>query len=254
MLNLVKMEWYKLRTTKLFIVLMAIGFALNVIICAVIPIVVKLVAPNEPAALSAISGSIASPFAGLLMIMVYISAVSFMYSDFAGGYIKNIAGQVKNRGSIVIAKLIVVAIHNLIFFAVGSIGNVLGSALGGSLVVDSEIAGGVFTFLLRWLLSIAICSVLMLFAVGIKTKSFAIVMAVIFATGSLNLLYLGVNTAIMTIFKTEVNVGNLFPDTLMGSVDAITNTNVINAVLVSAVFIVLFTVLTYVIFKKRDVK
>ena len=165
MTSLVKMEWYKLRTTKMFIVLAAVTAVINMAFVAVVPMAVR--AFGGPAEATAIADAIASPFGfGLLMIPVFISAVSFLYYDFAGGFIKNYAGQVGTRDKIVAAKFIVLGIHNLIFFALGSLSHVLGLMISGTLVFDGSILAGIGTLLLKWLLSMAICSILMFIAVG----------------------------------------------------------------------------------------
>ena len=49
-----------------------------------------------------------------------------MYMDLANGYVKNIAGQVPSHGYLAVSKMIVIAIHNLIFMVVGLIGSLIG--------------------------------------------------------------------------------------------------------------------------------
>lgn len=254
MTNLIKMEWYKLRTSKLFIILVIVTFALNALLLAALPMISSALGAQTSA--TELSMILASPFAlGLLMIPIFISAVSFLYLDFSGGYIKNIAGQLPDRGSIVFAKFIMIGVHNLIFFVVAAISAVLATALTGGIIADAAVWNGVLTLLLKWLLSLSLCAVLMFFAVGLRNKTLAIIMAVVFSTGALSLLYLGINSGITALFKVEnVSVGDYLPDSLMGSVNAITGDLVVNAIIVAVVFIALFLSLTYIMFKKRDVK
>lgn len=248
------MEWYKLRTTKMFIILASITFAINMAITALVPAVLRLFGDSSME--TKIADAISNPFIiGLLFIPVFISAIGFLYADFSGGYIKNYAGQVGSRGKIVVSKFIVLGIHNLIFFALGSLSSVLGSAIGGSLVIDGNIMAGVGTLLLKWLLSMALCSIIMFFAVGIKNKTFATIIGVIFATGALNLIYLGIDTGVMNLFKLEsFSISEFLPDALMNSVNVAENTMVLNAIIVGIAFIAAFTILTIVVFKKRDIK
>lgn len=254
MINLIRMEWYKLRTSKLFLILLAVVFGVNTISAVAVPLVTKLFAQKMMPV--NFSDAISGPFIlGLLMLIVFISAVSFLYTDFSGGYVKNIAGQLSDRGSLVIAKFIVIAVHNLIFFITGALSGLLGAAVTGALVLDAAAFSGVLTLLLKWLLSLALCSILMFFAVGLRHKSFAIIMAVLFATNTLNLIYMGINAAVMNIFKIEsFSIDEFMPDALMGSVNVASDTLIINAIAVAAVFIGLFVTLTYITFKKRDVK
>ena len=254
MTKLVKMEWYKLRTTKMFIIFAAITFGLNLAFAAVVPLIMKMISSiAEPVALT---NAIANPFYfSLLMIPMYISAISFLYADFAGGYIKNYAGQVGSRGRIVASKFIVLGIHNLIFFILGALSSALGAAIAGTLVFDGNVFSGIGTMLLKWLLSLAISSILMFLAVGIKNKTLATIVGVIFATGALNLAYMGISTGVMNIFKLEEFVlSNYLPDGLISTVNVGTNTLVLNAILVGLIFIAAFVTLTYFTFKKRDIK
>lgn len=254
MTKLVKMEWYKLRTKKMFIILALITFGIGLAFSAGVPIIMK--AFGASVSTTMLSEAIGTPFSfGLLMIPMFISAIGFLYADFAGGYIKNFAGQAGSRGQIVASKFIVLGIHNLIFFILGSLSSVLGVAMAGTLVIDGNIFAGVGTLLLKWLLSMAICSILMFFAVGIKNKTLATIIGVIFATGALNLAYMGISTGVTYLFKIEdFALGDYLPDALMGSVNAGANTLVINAVLVGLIFTVAFVTLTYFTFKKRDIK
>ena len=250
------MEWYKLRTSKLFVVLLSVAFGVNAFFSTAVPLALKSITPIFERQTAPFSSVVSTPFnVPFLMILVFVSVVSFLYSDFSGGYVKNIAGQVGDRGKLVFAKFIVAAIHNLIFFVAGALSNLLGAAISGQLEFDSAAFGGIITLLLKWLLSLALCAILMFFAVGIRNKTLSGILAVIFSTSVLSLLYLGINVGVMNLLKVEhFDIGGFMPDALMDSVSAVSNTNVINAVVVSAVFIAAFVGLTYTTFKKRDIK
>lgn len=255
MMKLIKMELYKLRTSKLFIISMIICFFLNALFIMGIPLLMQVISPDMEMPVNELSSLIAAPFSiGMILIVIYISVVSFLYLDFAGGFIKNIAGQAK-RTDLVLAKFVAVAVHNLIFFAVGALSNIVGALGTGNFVVDGDVMGGVMTFLLRWLLSLAVCSILMLIVIGMTSKTFAIVMAVLFATGTVSLIYEGISFGVNSLLKIDsFQLSHYMPDSLYGSVDAVTGNLVVNAIIVSVVFIVLFVALTCIVFKKRDVK
>lgn len=256
MRNLIKMDWYKLRTTKLFGIFLAILFVINAALVAAGPIVTKLFTSGQEIRAIGLSEAFANPISlSLLMIFVFISAISFLYSDFTGGFVKNIAGQVDNRGKMVISKFIVLGIHNCIFFVVGTLSTILGAVVGGVFTVDENILGGVMTFLLKWLLSMAIGAILLFMTMGMRNKTFASILGVVLATGTLSLVYMGINAMLANVFHVAgFDLGEYTPDSLMISVNAITNILVINALIVAVAFIALFVSLTYVAFKKRDVK
>ena len=86
-------------------------------------------------------------------------------------------------------------------------------------------------------------------------KTFASILGVVLATGTLSLVYMGINAMLANVFHVAgFNLADYAPDSLMISVNAITNILVINALIVAVAFIALFVSLTYVAFKKRDVK
>ncbi len=256
MSNLVKMELYKLRTSKLFLALLGICAVTNAAFAAGGPLITKFFAPKDDFH-SNLSEAFVSPFyAGLLMIFLFISAVSFLYLDFSDGYIKNLAGQTSNRGSIVFAKFIAVAVHNVIYFIVITLSNILGTAIVGALVIDGNIVEGILTLLIKWLLSMALCSILMLFAVGFRSKTFATILGVIFPIGALSLLYIGIDTLIgkFVDLGKGFSIANYMPDSLINSVNVANNEFVVNSVIVALIYIVLFCLLTNIAFKKRDIK
>lgn len=255
MSKLTKMELYKLITSKLFIILLLITAVLNTAISAGTPLLTKLLTGQQMT--SKLADGIASPYSfGLLMIFLFISAVSFLYMDFSGGYIKNIAGQTSNRGGIVLAKFITVAVHNLMFFIVAALTNIIGTALVGALTVDGDITGAVLTLLIKWLLSMAISSIIMFFAVGLRSKTFSIILGVIFPINALSLVYMGIDSLISNVFKikADFSLANYMPDSLINSVNVVNNELVVNAIVVAVIYIVLFYILTYFIFNKRDIK
>ncbi|MBQ2442121.1 MAG: hypothetical protein II498_02140, partial [Ruminococcus sp.] len=147
-----------------------------------------------------------------------------------------------------------------IFIAVSSLsmvlGNLIGSAFGTyTIEADPLIMNGVLTLLLKWLLSMAICSILLLLTTGVRNKTLAAIVGVIFGTGTLGLVYMGLSSAVTNIFKTEgFNLAMYMPDGLMGVVNVSANTGVLNTVIVSAVCIALFFALTIRIFNTRDIK
>ena len=256
MMNLIKMEWYKLRTSKLFIVLLSIAFAANLIISIGTPLITKLIMPGMPIPPTLMSSLLSQPFSFMfLMLIVFISAVSFMSLDFSGGYIKNIAGQVGDRGKIVISKFIVIGIHNLIFFIAGVLSSLLGTLIAGQITVDAAVMSGILTILIKWFLTMALCSILLFFAVGIRNKTLATIIGVVLSINALSLAYLGVNTLVANVFKiNDFDFGSFMPDALMNSVSVVNNELVVNALVAGTIFIAVFVTLTYMTFKKRDVK
>lgn len=261
MANLIKMDLRRLFLSKVFYITMGIVAFLNIVILTAIPLLTKMFAPGAEASVTKLSDIIANPFSiPWMIIAVFISMVSFSYADMANGYIKNIAGQIPRKSDTVVSKFAVIGVHNLIFIAVSSLsmvlGNLIGSAFGTyTIEADPLIMNGVLTLFLKWLLSMAICSILLLLTTGVRNKTLAAIVGVIFGTGTLGLVYMGLSSAVTNIFKTEgFNLAMYMPDGLMGVVNVSANTGVLNTVIVSVVCIALFFALTIRIFNTRDIK
>ncbi|MEE1105814.1 MAG: hypothetical protein UH083_07635, partial [Ruminococcus sp.] len=172
----------------------------------------------------------------------------------------NIAGQLPHKSSTIISKFIVIGLHNLLFLAVGSLTNTLGNLMLSGMgmihfVNDGMALQAILTLLLKWMLSMALASILMFVTIGIKNKILASIVGVIIGTGSLGLAYMGLSTAADTVFRTDgFDLGEFMPDTLFNAVSVGTNTAVINAVIVSLVCIAIFMTLTVKVFDRSDVK
>ena len=261
MANLIKMDLRRMFRSPMFLVSLSVVAVFNIVLNVVLTIVTKLFIPVANTPSEALSTVIATPFfLAIFIILMFASVVTFSYADIANGYIKNIAGQLPNKGSLIISKFIVIGVHNLVFLAVGSLTNLIGyfilSALGMvTLVNDGQIGAAILTLLLKWLLSLAISTILLFVTNGIKNKVLASVVGVIVGTGSLGLAYAGLNMAIANLFHTEgFNLAEYMPDTLMNTVSVPAGTAVINAIVVSVICISIFLTLTVKVFNSRDVK
>ena len=256
MSNLIKMEFYKLRTSKLFIILL-ICFAATNIVCAVGgPLLMGAVSDGSVSLKMNLSSAFASPFnLETLTMFTFISVVSFLCLDFNDGYIKNIAGQVSNRSSIITAKYIIVAVHNLIYFIVGALSSLIGGAIIGMVMDSQNIGAGIATFFIKWMLSLAIAAILMFFAIGLRSKSVALILAVMVSLGAFGLIYMGIDTVLKNFLKLkDFALSHYMPDTLINNVNVADNTLVANSIIVAVVFIALFFTLTYITFKNKDIK
>lgn len=261
MANLIKMDMRRMFRSPMFLITVSVVAVFNILLTVGLAVLVKLFGAGQEVAPTVFSDVLANPFVlPLFSILMFASLISFSYADIAGGYIKNLAGQLPHKSSMIYSKFIVIGIHNFIFLAVGSLSNVLGnlamSATGMlQMTDDGKIMAAIATLLLKWLLSMAITAILMFVTNGIKNKIFATVIGVIIGAGALGLAYLGLNAAISNIFHTQGFDLNLYmPDALLNSVNVGANIAVINAIVVSLVCIVLFMALTVKAFKSRDVK
>lgn len=269
--NIIKMDFYRLVTSKSFKVSLLIVAFLSFISKLITKGIYDLVSslsetvagdPELEGSIPALapypdtvelSGMLCSPFGyTILIVLCLIIAVGFAYSDIANGFIKNIAGQLPSKGYTVISKFVVISILNGFYMISALISSVLGEAVIRKVVIDSAVPQGICTFFLKYLLLQALCTIILFFAAGIKQKTAATVVGVVLGSGLLGLAYMGLNMLVNTVFKTDsFNVNEYAPDSLLISGGNIT---ALNALIVSGVIIAVFLPLTVKIFNKTDVK
>ncbi len=259
MANLIKMDLYRLLRSKLFWILNGVVLFLSVAFTVLGFVISNIFKNAEGVTYSAevkFSSLLSSPIEQIFLILVMISAVSFMYADIANGYIKNIAGQLTNKGNTVISKFIVIGIHNFAFMFFGFLGNTLSEFCIRKVVFDSMIAYGIAAFAIKWLLLMSISSIVLFFSTGLKNKTVASVVGVLLSSGLLGLVYLGLNAGIANVFKTDnFDINSYMPDQLFGQTVAATlNVTAFNAIIVSLVVSGVFLFFTVKIFNNSDVK
>ena len=136
-------------------------------------------------------------------------------------------------------------------------GNILGVLLcpDSSLIVDSAVTSGIVVFFVKLLLSFAMTSIILFLTTGLRNKTLASVVGVLFSVSALGLLYMALNQLLSMVGIKNFDVSNYAPDQLFNSqFDTAAIGAVINAIIVSVVFIGVFVGLTVAIFNKRDVK
>ena len=233
--NLVRMDMRRLTRSKMFVVSLAVAAALNFIIQFVIPLLSRVFSPGKALPNVRLSDLIVSPF--------------------------SFPGQLPRKSDTIVSKYIVVGIHNCIFMLSCVATNILGvfiasKVFGFSLEADSQIAQSFVILLIKWLLFMGLCSILMFVTTGLKVKTLASVVGVLLGTGSLALVYLGLDQAIKNVFNVNsFTIADYMPDTLAENINVTSSVStILTAVIVAVICIVLFMVLTIKVFNSRDVK
>ncbi len=264
--NIIKMDFYRMFRAKSFIIsniiLFFIALSNRPIQLGFDALAANLSATAEEPYVSMAETIKRANFAELLsdpfvfslsIILVLIPAVVFSYADLANGFIKNIAGQVSNKGYTVVSKFVVLCVHNLIFMFVGVLGNIFSVLIVSSFSGIKEVGNigtALATFAIKWLLLMALTAILLFFTTGLKNKTLASVIGVIFGSGALSILHLMIDDIAQRALK--FNPSDYDPTVLMGSASA--NVLVVNAIVVSLVVIAIFIPLTVKVFNKTDVK
>lgn len=259
--NLIKMDLRRLFITRAFIISMSIVAVLNILMAVATPILIRVFTPGKEIPNLDFCNFLSNPFSiGILAVALFISMVNFAYADFANGYIKNIAGQIPNKSTIIISRVVSIGVHNFVFLMSAVIANIIGgyasTLIGGNgVTIDVHVFTSFLTLIIKWMLIMAISSILMFITTGVRSKSLASVVGVFLGTGALGLVYLGLNTAIQNIFHAKVDIAEYAPDQLVNSVNVANGAaGVVNAIIVSIVCSAIFIALTIKVFKTRDIK
>ncbi len=256
MANLLRMDLYRMRKAKSFWACLILTFLFALIATPLSWLIFDLASllgvPEEAFPKTAkLSGIISSQPGMLSSMLTLLSVCGFFYADMENGYVKNIAGQVPSRGLTVLSKFLASIPHNLLFVLTAILGYLLGTVLFQRIVVDEAVADSLRILLLRLLLLESICAILLLFTSALQSKSLGTVFAVLFGTGLLSLVYLGIDSGLDRIFpKKDFLIGDYMPDQLLQDRDPDT----VTVLAVSAAVICVFLWLSVRIFNKKDVK
>lgn len=268
--NLIRMDLFKLRKTKMVFIFAGIIFVVAIlmpvlgkIFAGILLNIVKTTGDGQAIAEATVildeyqkpyllSDVFRSPFGGMSMLwmLVFISVSVFSYMDIANGYVKNIAGQLPTRGHLAISKMIVIYLHNFGLMLVGMLGSFIGYGVTRGINVDGDIAAGLLEFFLKFLLAGGLSALLLLFAAGLRQKTLAIVASVVLSMGLLSIVYLPLSFALGKLFRTEVNIAPYAPDQMLTA----TKINVWAALAEGVLLTVLFLLLTIRRVNKKDVQ
>ena len=261
MTNLIKMDMRRLLHAKVFLVSLIIIGGLNILVQAGAPLMAHYLMHDQAEVQQKLSQLIATPFSTPIhWVVMFISVVSFSYADMANGFVKNIAGQISRKSDTVVSKFIIVGIHNLILMLFSSLVSIAATLVPVGMgmetfVVDGQLGAAIPTFLLKWMLSMAICAILVFFTTAVKNKTVATIAAVCLGTGAIGGLYFVMNMAAKNFLHlNNFDLSNFVPDQLISTVSVGEHQLVLNAILVALVWSAAFIILTVKLFNARDIK
>ena len=274
MLNLIKMDLYRLFHSRAFkiglIASVIISFAAMLLSFGIVELV-KMTA-EETTATDISDMSIIFPmlawldgadFADIvihgtgalsLFIGCMVSA-SFISSEQSCGYTKNVAGQISNKGLLILSKFIVTSLVYMAVLFVYLIMSIICTFLFFSQYITTYSIGQLVAMVcLRYLLFITINSVVVFLCTLTKSHSIAMVYGAILGIGVTSLAYLAIN-AILSMLKISLDISKFMPDGINNVLSISTLGSVwLKAIIVAAVFLGVFITASIMLVKKRDVK
>lgn len=211
--------------------------------------------PTKPGeAVSVFDGFYANVHGKFVALFMVIFTVLYATADITSGYVKNIAGQVKNRGNLILAKSVVLLLYTIFTMLLFTGAQMLSNA-----VLYNEFVMGpgkeFFQYAaLQTVLHFALIMVIMCIAVVLHNNVISMMISVCLCMNVLVMLYGVVDKAVTkigiqdfhimdyTVSGKIVNLGmNAAPKT-MGM-----------AVMVGVVFIMVMLAISMTVFKKRDI-
>ena len=273
MLNLIKMDIYRLfhsRAVKLGAVVAAavafLAMLLNLGILEIIKFGMKdnLTSVEEMAIVFPIVSWLYGVdfadviFTGTNAFALFISCIivsSFVGAEQSCGYVKNIAGQLPNRGMTIVSKFIVTCLVQLIILLIYTIVSSICATLFFRSYINAHSIGVLIEgLLLRFLLFCAINAVVLFFCTLTKSHAIAMVVGAIFGIGATNIAYLGAS-GLLSVLKIDLNVAHIMPDGINSLISVSSLGEIaVKAIVVSVVVIAGFLTGAVLLFKNRDVK
>ena len=255
--NLIRMDLYRMRKGKAFIICLVLAFILALISMPLLKLLSSLAtmlatdAEVTPFATDAnLSSILSDPFPGMNAMLTLISVCAFFYADVENGYIKNIAGQMPKKGFTILSKFICALPHNLLFAVVSIAGSVAGTILVQRLHMDGAVLESIGAFCLKMLLIQSICAILVLLVSALKLKSLGMVIAVVMGLPLLSLIYALIDSGIQQLFT---NAGPIFAKYMPDQLMRVQYPNMLESILVAAGVTCIFLLLAIRIFDKKDV-
>lgn len=211
--------------------------------------------PTKPGeAVSVFDGFYANVHGKFVALFMVIFTVLYATADITSGYVKNIAGQVKNRGNLILAKSVALLLYTILTMLLFTGAQMLSNA-----VLYNEFVMGpgkeFFQYAaLQTLLHFALIMVIMCIAVVLHNNVISMMVSVCLCMNVLVMLYGVVDKAVTkmgirdfhmmdyTVSGKIVNLGmNAAPKTMS------------MAVIVGVVFIVVMLAISMTVFQKRDI-
>ncbi len=258
MRDLFRMDMYRMRKSRGFRVMLILAFALALVMPLLRRAFIWLVeiTGDDPTPIDMLIGAnpnlswiIGNPFSSINALLMFLSAFVFFGADTSRGYIKNTIGLVPGRDRTILTRFLVIAVHNALFMAAGVIGCLIGTMVFKHIVFDGEILQGILTFLTKYVLGLALTTLIMWLTLGRKSKGLGIVTAVLTGSRMLMAVYMLISMGVnLLVKKGNFDLHEWIPDQLIYSA----NPQQPSTILIAVGMLGLFLWLSIRSFRKRD--
>lgn len=192
----------------------------------------------------------------IYLILATIFTAVFVHSEYQNGYIKNIAGQIRFKGKLILAKLPALLLFNVIMFALVYLTSVLFVRIFIGTVDLSITVSMAKLILMQFLLHFAFCCVIMMLTSVTESKAIGIAVGLLCGGGISTLIWHGINILVSQLFDNSTfDVGEY---TIVQNVQLLGTSfdfdNTAKILLVGSFFIVISIGIAMVVVNNRDVK
>jgi ABC-2 type transport system permease protein len=189
------------------------------------------------------------------MVVSIVTAI-FISSEHSSGYIKNIAGQVKNKGMIVFAKFATLSIATFTIF----VSYLAGAFVSAQIFLHNSLNYTDFMNFaavigVKYLLFLSIVAIIIFLCTLTKSSSLAIAFGVIFGTGITSIVYSVASLFLEIVTKHSIPVASFTPDGFAFTLSMATQPEVLaKGCALSVIYIVTFLLLSVLVMNKRDTR
>ncbi len=194
---------------------------------------------------------------GNLMILISVFVAMFVCSEQKNGFIKNIAGQQKFRGLIVISKIVTAAVQVAVLFASSIVFTIIVQLLLADDSFKYTVSGEFFAIVaIQYLVHFALAVLIIFICTFTRNSALSQVLGVLVSSGFFAIVYALLNYFIRKIDAfSEFNLINyVIEGCSMSVMSGIDNNIIIRVIAVSLVYALSAGIGSVLLMQKRDVK
>lgn len=281
MINLIKMDLYRLVHSVSFWIMIAVTVALAVFSTGMTKYDLDLVAEEGESSLrpeedtqmfgvvvetnyewldgeigfdELVSVDLAS---SLVLILPVIFIPLFVNGEQKNGFVKNIAGQLPNRGMLAVSKLFAAAVQVFVIFVIYCLSvAAAGRFYFGERFVIGSVTDFLFIFVLHYLLHVSFGAVVLMLTVVLKNSAFSMVFGILCCCGISMLAYNLINIAVHFISKvSEFDISKYMIETNIECVrSGLGQSDLFRIILVGFGFLAASAMASAAVMQKRDIR
>lgn len=190
----------------------------------------------------------------LYALLLVIFTVLFSTADISSGYIKNIGGQVRNRGTLISSRAIALAVFTVLTMAGAFLFQAAANGIFFGELEWGNTKASLSYFVTELALHYALVLICMAIAIILKNNVISMVIAVCLSMNVMNIVYGVINSAIQ---KIGIQNFQIYKYTITGKLSLLpmnpSGNECLAAFGVAIVFIVMMISVSSVVFQKRDI-